>query len=469
MSPMSSSLARSVIRPMNHSARAMSTFLACQRGASTRQSSSWFALRKSLSLNDRNKSVYQGNYMGCQARNVVTTQTSLSDALEDEYGEMDDSGQTFAVKNYMLESGAVLKKAEARYATFGTLDTSKDNVIVVCHALTGNARLDEWWAPLLGPGKPFDTDKYLIVCANTLGSCYGSTGPPSINPDTGKPYGVDFPDVTIRDSVGLHMRMVKEGLGANGIQCVVGGSMGGMQALEWAVQGGNFVKGCITIGCGPYHSAWQIGISEVQRQAIYMDKAWQEGRHFEAVEGLAVARMGAMISYRTAIGYHSKFGREVSPKDGKYQVVKYLEYQGKKFEERFDPVSYVKMTEQMDTHDVGRGRGGVEAALSKVSAKTMVMAMTSDILYPPADSMKLQQMIPDSSYTWVETQQGHDGFLLEYDQVGTAVSNMLTALDKWEKKWKGEFWSTGDEDDDVFAAYNYEGSGGMFLSHMHQR
>jgi homoserine O-acetyltransferase len=431
-----------------------------------RQSSSSLALFKSFSVQDNSKFV-QG-FMGPGGRSIVTKATVKGQDMEDEYGKMDDTGSTFSVNNFVLESGVCLPKAEVRFATFGKLNATKDNIIVVCHALTGNARLDEWWAPLLGPGKSFDTDKYFVVCANTIGSCYGSTGPRSINPETGKPYGIDFPKVSIRDSVVLHMRMVKEALGANGVQCVVGGSMGGMQTLEWAIQGGRFVKGAIVIGCGPSHSAWQIGISECQRQAIYADQAWKEGRHFEANSGLSVARQMAMISYRTAIGYQSKFGRETSEKNHNFQVANYLEYQGRKFQDRFDPVSYVRMTEKMDTHDVGRGRGGVEAALSQITAKTLVLAMTSDILYPPADSMKLQQMIPDSSYTWVETSQGHDGFLLEYDQVGSAVSGLLSALERWDQKWKGEFWKVEDDDSEHLLAYDHEGPSTMILSHMTQ-
>lgn len=412
----------------------------------------------------------RNEFLCFKGRNIVTTSTVQATGKkegDDEYGKMDDSGQTFSVANFILESGVRLPKAEARYATFGKLNAKRNNLIVVCHALTGNARVDEWWTPLLGPGKTFDTDKYMVVCANALGSCYGSTGPRSINPETGKPYGIEFPDVTIRDTVTLHMRLVKEAIGASCVHCVVGGSMGGMQALEWAILGGTFVKGAVVIGCGPVHSAWQIGISEVQRQAIYADQAWKDGNYFQALEGLAVARQMAMISYRTAIGYHSKFGREVSGKDKKFQVRRYLEYQGKKFQERFDPITYKVLTEQMDSHDVGRGRGGQEVALSKVTAKTLVLAMTSDILYPPADSMKLQTMIPDSQYAWIETGQGHDGFLLEYEQVGEAVSGLLSALKSWNPQWKGDFWKV-EEDEDLFLEYNYEGSNTMILSHMRQ-
>ena len=351
--------------------------------------------------------------------------------MEDEYGHMDDSGQTFWAGDFKLESGEVLKGVKIRYATFGRLNSAKDNIIVVCHALTGNASVESWWGEMMGPGKPFDTSRFLIVCANVLGSCYGSTGPHSVNPTTGKEYGMDFPKVTIRDTVALHLRTVKESLGASSIQCVVGGSMGGMQALEWLIQGGNFVRSGIVIGCGVEHTAWQIAMSEVQRQALYADPNWKGG-YFSADSppnaGLALARQIAMISYRTAEGYHSKFGRDMDEASDKWQVRKYLEYQGQKFLDRFDPVTYVKLTEQMDTHDVGRGRGGAAAALCRVTAKTLVMGMDTDVLYPLTEQKSLHAMIDGSDFRVIATRDGHDGFLLEYEQVGAAIKAHLASL-----------------------------------------
>lgn len=198
--------------------------------------------------------------------------------MRDEYSQMDASGSTFTTHNFVLESGTVLPTAEVRYNTFGSLNAARDNLLVVCHALTGNSRLDIWWGSMLGPGKTFDTDKYLVVCANVLGSCYGTTGPRSTDPTTGRPYGTTFPLCTIRDTVRLHMLMCQEGLGARRCAAVVGGSLGGMQALEWGLIGGSFVGKTVAIGCGAQHTAWQIGISEAQRQAIYNDVAWGDGR-----------------------------------------------------------------------------------------------------------------------------------------------------------------------------------------------
>ena len=286
---------------------------------------------------------------------------------------------------------------------------------------------------MLGPGRPFDTSKYLVVCANVLGSCYGSTGPQSTNPETGKPYGNSFPDVSIRDTVRLHMMMAKEDIGAQRVHSAIGGSMGGMQALEWALLGGDYVRSAVSIGCGAAHTAWQIGMSETQRQAIYADPKWNQGNvdmNDPPNAGLVVARQMAMLSYRTAQGYQGKFGREVDPSSGLFQARKYLEYQGKKFVDRFDPVTYIKITEQMDRHDVGHNRGGVTAALNSIKCRYMVMGIDSDLLYPLHEQEELHRGIPNSEFKIIKSPDGHDGFLLEQDQVGTNIDSFLQSLEK---------------------------------------
>ena len=313
--------------------------------------------------------------------------------MKDEYGDLDDSGHSFILdEDFHLEAGGILSRAEVRYQTWGTLNATKDNCLVVCHALTGNQSLDTWWGECLGPGKAFDTNKYFVVCANVLGSCYGTTGPMSIDhsaPSGNKRYGSDFPAVSIRDTVRLHMRMLSEGLGVKSVESVVGGSMGGMQALEWLLLGGpEFVRSGVAIACGAQHMAWQIAISETQREAIRSNPENPQA-------GLSVARMIAMVSYRTADAFDLKFGRQTaaakkkkkqtpspSPtppqpqpqqeqekekKEGEqeqeqrhpfYQVESYLRYQGLKFQGRFDAMTYICLTRLMDTHDVGRGRAG---------------------------------------------------------------------------------------------------------------
>ena len=213
------------------------------------------------------------------------------------------------------------------------------------------------------------------------------------------------------------------------VECVVGGSMGGMQALEWGLCGGDFVKKCVVIGCGAAHTAWQIGISESQRQAIFMDPLWRGGRVDPAnppAAGLSVARQIAMISYRTAKAYELKFGREKDSR-GDWEVRKYLQYQGRKFQDRFDAVTYVKLTEQMDTHDVGRGRGGVKAALAGMIPRVLVIGLDSDLLYPPHEQSDLVSMIPESSLHIIQSINGHDGFLLEHEAIDRAVNQFLAS------------------------------------------
>ncbi|VEU36873.1 unnamed protein product [Pseudo-nitzschia multistriata] len=367
--------------------------------------------------------------------------------MKDEYGEMTDEGETFTKNDFILENGTVLPKAELRYQTYGELNETKDNVIVVCHALTGNASLHSWWGGLLGDDKAFDTSKYFIVCCNILGSCYGSTNPQSTNPRTNARYGKDFPDISVKDTVKLQLNLVKEELGAKSIKCVIGGSFGGMQTMEFAVQGGisggefvsddgsPYVRSVIPIACGASHTAWQIAISEVQRQAVYADPEW-DSNPFNATKGLEVARQMGMISYRTAHGYRSKFGRDIRNDDANksihygtnalWQVKSYLEYQGIKFIERFDPITYVKMTEQMDSHDVSRGRGSsVAEVLQRVEIPACVLGIDSDVLYPLSEQEELVQNMPNSKLEIIHSDEGHDGFLLEQEQVNRCIIDFL--------------------------------------------
>eukprot|EP00940_MAST-03C_sp_MAST-3C-sp2_P002607 g2607.t1 len=360
---------------------------------------------------------------------------------------MDDSGDTYTTTSFELESGQILPSVDVRYKSFGRLNEERDNCIFVCHALTGNQSVDEWWKEIFGTGKLLDPDRYMIVCANVLGSCYGTTGPTSVDPSTGKKYGSAFPDTTVRDSVRLHAKMVKEHLDVNAIACVVGGSMGGMQTLEWAaVCGPEYVKTIIPICCGTHHHAWQIGISETQRQAIYADPAWKNGTYLDdddgkvdtrgPLQGIAVARQIAMFSYRSHDAYETKFGRrvieDVSPGDSNgqdvvYDVERYLQYQGQKFLGRFDPLSYVKCTRMMDSHDIGRGRGGVAAACKHlITMPSLVVSVSSDALYPPIEQERLHALLPRSEYLCVESVNGHDGFLLDHEAISPVAQRFLS-------------------------------------------
>ena len=351
----------------------------------------------------------------------------MGSTMQNEYGEMDSSGCSYVMPSLELECGQTLKEVEVRYRSYGELDSHKKNCMVVCHALTGNAALDVWWEDMFGAGKLFDPTKYFIVCANILGSCYGTCGPTSLNPETGKPYGADFPDVSVRDSVKLHISLVKDHLGVAEVACVVGGSLGGMQTLEWGLIGGpQFVKSLVVMCCGAYLHPWQLGLSEVQRQAIYADPLWNGGRYSPDKPphaGLSVARQVAMISYRSHAGYGEKFGRAVvdapagNGQGTYYQVEKYLRYQGTSFCSRFDALSYVKCTRLMDTHDVARGRGSVGEALKRLTQPCLLLSISSDNLYPVPEQEELHKNLPNSEWHIIESNNGHDGFLLDQERI----------------------------------------------------
>lgn len=264
---------------------------------------------------------------------------------------MDSSGETCTLTNFKLESGIVLPKVDIRYRVYGELNEKKDNTMIICHALTGNASIESWWGEMLGENKPFDPKKYYIICANIIGSCYGSTGPTSINPKTGKKYRSDFPVISVRDNVIANHKILEE-KGISKINCVIGGSLGGMQALEWLLlYGKNEIKKGIILSCGAYHTPWQIAWNECQRDSIMNDPNYTKGVPFN---GLSLARKIAMITYRSYTGYHNKF--ELDNEERNVQT--YLKYQGEKFNSRFDSDSYIALTRMMDTHNVGRNRGG---------------------------------------------------------------------------------------------------------------
>ncbi|GMI31661.1 hypothetical protein TeGR_g14035 [Tetraparma gracilis] len=361
--------------------------------------------------------------------------------MEDEYGDMSSSGETFTFPGtFTLEDGSTLESPSLCYNTYGTLNESRDNVLLVTHALTGNSDLASWWGNMLGPGKTFDTDKYFIVCANILGSCYGSTSPASIDPATSLPYGGSFPDVSVRDTIALQFALLSD-LNVSSIKSVIGGSFGGMQVLEamFASTRELSVRSAVPIACGSSHTAWQIAISEVQRQAIYADPSWNGGDCLDVRDskGLNVARQMGMVTYRTARAYDLKFGREkvgegpAYGKDAKWQVKSYLEYQGDKFLSRFDPITYVKLTEQMDTHDVGRGRGGIAKALLSLEMPSLVIGIDSDVLYPLHEQESLFSALGsvEKKFVSVRSEAGHDGFLLEQETVGKAIDEFLERIE----------------------------------------
>jgi homoserine O-acetyltransferase/O-succinyltransferase len=327
---------------------------------------------------------------------------------------------------FTLEDGTTLEHVPVAYRTWGRLAPGADNTVVVCHALTGNCDAEAWWGELFGPGKAFDTERDFIVCANVLGSPYGSASPITSNPATGMPYGADFPVPTIRDTVALH-RLLLERLGVRGVRFAIGGSMGGMQALEWAFHR-DFVRGIVPIGVGGRHSAWCIAWSEAQRQAIFADPAWRAGRYDAGngpAKGLAAARMMAMISYRSFASFAPRFGRERVADDRgetRFSVETYLEHQGDKLVRRFDANCYVRLTQSMDTHDVARDRGAYFEVLAGITQPALVIGIDTDILYPVDEQRELARHMPNARLAVLASQHGHDAFLIERDAVSRIVA-----------------------------------------------
>ncbi|MBM4397648.1 MAG: homoserine O-acetyltransferase, partial [Deltaproteobacteria bacterium] len=299
--------------------------------------------------------------------------------------------------HFAFESGARIEVRVA-YRTWGTLSAAADNAVVVCHALTGSADADAWWAGLFGPGRAIDPDRDFVVCSNILGGCYGTTGPWSVDPATGRPYGPDFPQPTVRDIVSVQAALVRS-LGVRRVRLALGGSLGGMQALEWPLVAPDLVEAVAPIAVSGRHSAWCIGLSEAQRQAIFADPAWQGGRYEAGAgprSGLAVARMMAMCTYRSPEDFAPKFGRRLQEPGapGFYAVESYLRHQGRKLVDRFDANTYVVLTRAMDSHDVGRGRGGYEDVLRSIRVPALVVSIRSDVLYPPAEQEELATLVP---------------------------------------------------------------------------
>lgn len=334
--------------------------------------------------------------------------------------------ETEIIPECTLENGTVLRDVPVAYQTWGTLNEAGDNVIVVCHALTGNTEVDDWWGGLLGSGKALDTDRYFVVIANVIGSPYGTVSPITRNPATGKPYGGNFPDITIRDTVALHKQLL-ERLGVRQVAFAIGGSMGGMQVLEWAFYG-DFVRGIVPLATSGRHSAWCIGLSETQRQAIYADPLWQGG-HYDPenppAQGLSVARMMAMVSYRSHGSFQTRFGRQPAPEssDASFSAESYLRYQGNKLVERFDANCYVSITKQMDTHDVARGRGEYAEVLGQLEQPALVIGVDSDVLYPLEEQEELAALLPNAELAVLQSPHGHDAFLIELETLNELVQS----------------------------------------------
>jgi len=431
-----------------------------------------------------------------------------------------------ASRPFTLESGGILAPVTVAYESYGSLNAARDNAILVCHALTGSAHAaglsspDEksagWWDPMIGPGRPLDTSRYCVICSNFLGGCYGTTGPTSTNPHTGRPYGMAFPEYTVRDMVHLQKALMDH-LGVTQLKTLIGGSLGGMQVLEWPLLYPAMVTTVIPIATAVQHSPWCIGLNDIARQAIMLDPAWRGGDYAADAQperGLSIAREIAMMSYRSDISFLNRFGRDrVAPAEGamspasrrssgssgfkvssesrgssgfaissgssvssgspgssgasvssassgssgsamssgsprssgssvasvpsdsfgaasslqgpRFQVERYLRYQGKKLVDRFDANTYLYITWAMDSHDIAAGRSGPDAVLGSLRQPALCVGISSDILYPAREQRAIAAALPNAHYREIDAPHGHDSFLIAYDQLGPMVRDFL--------------------------------------------
>ncbi|KAJ2645249.1 homoserine O- acetyltransferase [Coemansia sp. RSA 1694] len=398
--------------------------------------------------------------------------------------------------SFVLESGDILHSVPVAYKTWGALNAQGSNCMVICHALTGSSDVADWWGPLLGSGRAFDTSRFFVVCCNVLGSPYGTASPLTTNPATGAPYGPEFPLTSIRDDVRLH-RLVLDALGVKQVAICIGGSLGGMQCLEWGMFGADYVRVIVPIATCGKHSAWGISWGEAQRQAIYSDPNYNNG-HYTANKkpdhGLSAARMSALLTYRSRDSFESRFGRKMmttgrvkvyqsanlgaypakdaanggstessglqqdddsgsgvqTPKSSNddrtassiFSAQSYLRYQGDKFTKRFDANCYIAITRKMDTHDLGHGRESYIGALEKMQQPALVVGIESDGLFTISEQYELAEHIPQAQMVTIDSADGHDGFLLEFAQLNRLLRSFV-------RDQLPEFASQVDTDVDV--------------------
>jgi homoserine O-acetyltransferase len=317
---------------------------------------------------------------------------------------------------FALESGQCLPQLQITYHTYGKLNPEKNNVVWVCHALTANSDVLDWWKGLFGPTYLFDPEEYFIVCANILGSCYGTTGPLCPNPETQQPYYHAFPTITIRDMVRAH-EVLRQHLGFTELHTVIGGSLGGQQAMEWAIQQPDLIRNLILISTNAFHSPWGIGFNEAQRMAIRADHTFGQDRPDAGHLGLKAARAMALLSYRHYDTYTKTQGEEDLTKIDNYKASSYQNYQGEKLINRFNAYSYFSLTKTMDSHHVGRHRGSAPEALAGIKARTLVIGISSDVLFPVCEQKYLADHINNAVFVEIDSFYGHDGFLIETEKL----------------------------------------------------
>jgi homoserine O-acetyltransferase len=327
-------------------------------------------------------------------------------------------------KPFSLESGNTLPDIEIAYHTYGNFEVGKSKVVWVCHALTANSDAADWWKGLVGENDFFNPSEYFIVCANVLGSCYGSTGALSMNAETGKPFYIEFPHITIKDMVQAHI-LLRKYLGVEKIHVAIGGSLGGQQVLEWAVTEPDVFENIVPIATNARHSPWGIAFNEAQRMAITADSTWGDESAHAAHDGLKAARAIAMLSYRHYNTFQHTQLDETNKADN-LKASSYQQYQGKKLAKRFNAYAYYTLSKAMDSHNIARGRNNsVEEILKTIKAKACCIGLNTDILYPPHEQQFLAQHIPNAEYHEIETLFGHDGFLLEFRQLTRILKNFL--------------------------------------------
>ena len=333
------------------------------------------------------------------------------------------------IGDLLLEDGETLEDVTIAYQSWGSLNERGDNAILVNHALTGWSDIPGWWPSMVGAGLPFDSDKYFVVCPNVIGGCQGSTGPSSIAPD-GARYGSRFPSLTIRDMVAAEVAF-SDALGIKKYQLAVGPSLGGMRSLEWAVQLPHRVAAICTIGSSAVATGDQIGTCSIQIRAIKTDPHFYGGDYYGKaqgpIEGMGIARRIAHLTYRTEAEMDVRFGRELQGDEtGRYAVESYLDHQANKLSHRFDANTYISLTEAMNSHDIGRGRGGVVAALSGITIPVVVVAIDSDRLFPVRLQAEIAELAPLAApLVTISSPFGHDGFLVEVESVGNVIRSAL--------------------------------------------
>jgi homoserine O-acetyltransferase len=361
-----------------------------------------------------------------------------------------------------LDGGVTMHDVDIAYETWGALDDSASNAVLLCHAWTGDSHAagaglhaqvgGGWWEGMIGPGLAIDTDRWFVVCANVLGGCQGSTGPASPHPDDGKPYGSRFPVITIRDMVRVQARLADH-LGVDAWHSVVGGSMGGMQVLEWAITYPMRVRSIVPIATCAQATAQQIAWGAIGRRAIRLDANWNNGDYYDAApgegpwQGLAVARMIAQVTFRSDNVFTDRFGRNLAAEalNGKtlgkgfdlwqrFEVERYLDHHGDKLIRRFDANSYLIIGKAMDLHDVGRGRNGLQSAMARITVPTLSMGIWSDMLYPAYQQRQIRDILVANGtpceYVEIDSPHGHDAFLINLDQVGPPLTAFLDSVQK---------------------------------------